>query len=29
MTIDVGMLGLDRFERNRLMGSRYGMSVLA
>ena len=28
-TIDVSMLGLDRFEENRPMRSRYGMSVLA
>ena len=28
-TIDVSMLGLDRFESGRLMESRYGMSVLA
>jgi len=27
--MDVLMLGLDRFRANRLLGSRYGMSVLA
>ncbi len=28
-SLDVSMLGLDRFRANRLLGSRYGMSVLA
>lgn len=28
-SIDVSMLGLDRFEQNKLLRSRYGMSVLA
>ena len=28
-TIDISMLGLDRFEAGRLLGSRYSMSVLA
>ena len=28
-TIDISMLGLDRFEKGALLGSSYGMAVLA